>query len=99
MPTAATGRPIKVQPAPKTLRTNCLKAGKPGLEFRDSAARLDAGLREMNAPRPGSWFSISGNKGEPIAGKHAAALRDLLFSWWEERFLQAHAGAPSIESK
>jgi len=29
----------------------------------------------------------------------AAALRDLLFSWWEERFLQTHAGAPSIESK
>ena len=29
----------------------------------------------------------------------AAALRDLLFSWWEERFLQAHAGAPAIESK
>jgi hypothetical protein len=29
----------------------------------------------------------------------AAALRDLLFSWWEERFLKAHAGAPSIESK
>ena len=28
----------------------------------------------------------------------AAALRDLLFSWWEERFLQADAGAPSIES-
>jgi hypothetical protein len=26
----------------------------------------------------------------------AAALRDLLFSWWEERFLQAHAGAPAI---
>jgi hypothetical protein len=29
----------------------------------------------------------------------AAALRDVLFSWWEERFLQAHAGAPSIESQ
>jgi hypothetical protein len=29
----------------------------------------------------------------------AAALRDLLFSWWEERFLQANAGAPSIESE
>jgi uncharacterized protein len=28
-----------------------------------------------------------------------AALRDLLFSWWEERFLHAHAGAPSIGSK
>jgi hypothetical protein len=29
----------------------------------------------------------------------AAALRDLLFSWWEERFLQAHAGAPAIETE
>jgi hypothetical protein len=29
----------------------------------------------------------------------AAALRDILFSWWEERFLQGHAGAPSIEHK
>jgi hypothetical protein len=29
----------------------------------------------------------------------AAALRDLLFSWWEERFLKAHAGAPAIESE
>jgi uncharacterized protein len=29
----------------------------------------------------------------------AAALRDLLFSWWEDRFLQTHAGAPSIGSK
>jgi hypothetical protein len=29
----------------------------------------------------------------------ASALRDLLFSWWEERFLQAHAGAPSIGNK
>ena len=29
----------------------------------------------------------------------AAALRDLLFSWWEERFLLAHAGAPAIESQ
>ncbi|QDW40034.1 urea carboxylase-associated family protein [Bradyrhizobium sp. KBS0727] len=30
-------------------------------------------------------------------GDDAAALRDLLFSWWEERFLLAHAGAPAIE--
>jgi uncharacterized protein len=26
----------------------------------------------------------------------AAALRDVLFSWWEERFLSAHSGAPAI---
>jgi uncharacterized protein len=25
-----------------------------------------------------------------------AALRDILFSWWDERFLSAHSGAPAI---
>jgi uncharacterized protein YcgI (DUF1989 family) len=29
----------------------------------------------------------------------AAALRDILFSWWEERFLAAHSGAPAIEGE
>jgi len=29
----------------------------------------------------------------------AAALRDLWFSWWEERILLAHAGAPAIEKR
>jgi HPt (histidine-containing phosphotransfer) domain-containing protein len=49
-------------------------------QLRDAAAKLDAGLREMNAPRPAGWFALSGDtgaKGEPISGKHAAALRDL----------------------
>jgi HPt (histidine-containing phosphotransfer) domain-containing protein len=49
-------------------------------QLRDAAAKLDAGLREMTAPRPASWFALSGDtsaKGEPISGKHAAALRDL----------------------
>ena len=27
---------------------------------------------------------------------HAAAPRDVLFSWWEERFLTAPGGAPDI---
>jgi len=26
----------------------------------------------------------------------AAALRDILFTWWEERYLQAGSGAPAI---
>jgi two-component system chemotaxis sensor kinase CheA len=49
-------------------------------QLRDATAKLDAGLREMTAPRPASWFALSGDtsaKGEPISGKHAAALRDL----------------------
>jgi uncharacterized protein len=35
----------------------------------------------------------------PIYGDDdAAALRDVLFSWWDERFLSAHSGAPAIGS-
>lgn len=50
-------------------------------QLRDASAKLDAGLHEMNAPRPASWFALSGDtgaKGEPISGKHATPLRD---SW------------------
>src|SRR5258708_6549824 len=49
-------------------------------QLRDAAAKLDEGLRQMNAPGPASWFALSGDpgaRGEPISGKHAAALRDL----------------------
>ena len=49
-------------------------------QLRDASAKLDAGLSEMNAPRPASWFALSGDtaaKGEPISGKHAVPLRDL----------------------
>src|SRR5258707_5328080 len=49
-------------------------------QLRDATAKLDAGLREMTAPRPASWFALAGDtsaKGEPISGKHAPALRDL----------------------
>ncbi len=49
-------------------------------QLRDSTAKLDAGLRAMNAPRPASWFALAGDtsaKGEPVAGKHAAVLREV----------------------
>src|SRR5271169_6301218 len=49
-------------------------------QLRDATSKLDEGLRAMNAPRPASWFALSGDtsaKGEPISGKHAAALREL----------------------
>jgi two-component system chemotaxis sensor kinase CheA len=50
-------------------------------QLREASAKLDAGLGEMNAPRPASWFALSGDtaaKGEPISGKHAIPLHD---SW------------------
>jgi two-component system, chemotaxis family, sensor kinase CheA len=54
-------------------------------QLRDAAGKLDAGLHEMNAPRAANWFALSGDtsaKGEPIAGKHATALREL---WSKEQ--------------
>jgi two-component system, chemotaxis family, sensor kinase CheA len=49
-------------------------------QLRDSATKLDAGLKEMNAPRAASWLSWFGSSaanGAPISGKHADELRDL----------------------
>src|SRR5579859_3831471 len=54
-------------------------------QLRDAATKLDDGLHEMNASRAASWFALSGDtsaKGEPISGKHAAALREL---WAKEQ--------------
>jgi two-component system chemotaxis sensor kinase CheA len=61
-------------------------------QLRDASTKLDAGLREMNAPQPASWFSMTGGAystegdtsaaGAPISGKHAPALREL---WAKEK--------------
>ena len=32
-------------------------------QLRDASAKLDAGLRVMNAPRSASWFALSGDTG------------------------------------
>src|SRR5271167_4685675 len=54
-------------------------------QLRDASGKLEAGLKDMDAPRPASWFAMLGDTaatGEPISGKHAAALRDL---WSKEK--------------
>jgi two-component system chemotaxis sensor kinase CheA len=60
-------------------------------QLRDASTKLDAGLREMNAPLPPGWLSMTGGSystdgaaasGESISGKHATALRDL---WSKEK--------------
>lgn len=54
-------------------------------QLRDAATKLDAGLQDMTAQRPSSWFSLSADtsaRGRPIAGKHAATLREV---WAKEQ--------------
>jgi two-component system, chemotaxis family, sensor kinase CheA len=51
-------------------------------QLRDATAKLDAALREIDAPRTDSWLSFAGVADEPIAGKHAGMLQDL---WMKEK--------------
>ncbi|AML50443.1 DUF1989 domain-containing protein [Falsihalocynthiibacter arcticus] len=43
-------------------------------------------------------FNAIANR-ELYGADDGAALRDILFTWWEERFLQAKSGAPSLETQ
>jgi hypothetical protein len=66
-------------------------------EFPNTPIRITELAVELS---PEEFAAFKAVKRSDIYGEDdAAALRDLLFSWWEERFLNAHAGAPSIESQ
>src|ERR1700675_4675918 len=56
-------------------------------QMRDATGKLDAGLREMNAPTAASWFSMTGSSysmgdgaapagGEPFPGKQPRGAAD-----------------------
>jgi two-component system, chemotaxis family, sensor kinase CheA len=57
-------------------------------QLRDAAGKLDNAMRELNAARRARWFGANDADGasigtnEPIAGKHAATLKDL---WSKEQ--------------
>jgi hypothetical protein len=91
------------QRTPKDFRNFAIKSDRPlrrdptyRPEFPNTPIRITE-LPVALSPKEMAMFDAV--KRRDIYGDDdAAALRDLLFSWWEERFLQAHAGAPSIES-
>src|SRR5450631_514449 len=92
------------QRTPKDFRNASIKSDRP--LRRDPAYRAEfpntpivvTELSIALAPDEIAMFNAV-KRTEIYGDDDAAALRDLLFSWWEERFLQAHAGAPSIKSK
>jgi uncharacterized protein len=92
------------QRTPKDFRNPTIKTDRPlrrdpaySPEFPNTPIRIT----ELPVALSGEEFAaFQSVKRTDIYGEDdAAALRDLLFSWWEERFLQAHAGAPSIEGE
>ena len=92
------------QRTPKDFRNRAIKSDRP--LRRDPAYRAEFPntpivVTELPVPlAPDEIAMFNAVKRSDIYGDDdAAALRDLVFSWWEERFLQAHAGAPSIGTK
>jgi len=91
------------QRTPKDFRNSTIKADRPlrrDPAYRPEFPNTPIGLTELPiALSPEELATFNEVKRTDIYGDDdSAALRDLLFSWWEERFLQAHAGAPSIKS-
>jgi uncharacterized protein len=92
------------QRTPKDFRNPAIKADRP--LRRDPAYKAEfpntpivvTELPIRLAPDELAMFNAV-KRADIYGDDDAAALRDLLFSWWEERFLQAHAGAPSIGNK
>jgi uncharacterized protein len=95
---------LRSQRTPKDFRNPTIKADRAlrrdssyRSEFPNTPIRITELPVELSAEEFAAFKAV---KRTDIYGEDdAAALRDLLFSWWEERFLQAHAGAPAIESE
>jgi hypothetical protein len=92
------------QRTPKDFRNPTIKADRPlrrDTSYKPEFPNTPIRVTELHiALSPEELATFRSVKRTDIYDKDdAAALRDLLFSWWEERFLQAHAGAPSIESE
>jgi len=91
---------LRSQRSPNDFRNPTIKA--------DRALRRDPAYRPefVNAPiaetevavalAPDELALLRALAPDIYGGDDAAALRDILFSWWEERFLQANSGAPAI---
>jgi hypothetical protein len=92
------------QRTPKDFRNAAIKSDRPlrrdpayKAEFPNTPIVVTELPVPLDADEVASFNAVK--RSDIYGDDDAAALRDLLFSWWEERFLQAHAGAPSIESK
>jgi hypothetical protein len=92
------------QRTPKDFKNSVIKTDRPlrrdpsyKAEFPNTPIRVTELPVTLSAEEAAMFNAVK--RSDIYGDDDAAALRDLLFSWWEERFLQAHAGAPAIESK
>jgi uncharacterized protein YcgI (DUF1989 family) len=94
---------LKSQRTPKDFRNPVIKADR---ELRKDPAYAPAFTNvpivetELAIPLSAEELAMLERLKLPIYGDDlGAALRDVVFSWWEARFLTGASGAPAIESK
>jgi len=94
---------LRSQRTPESFRVRNIKADRElradpmyQPEFRNVPLTVEDVAVELSANEMAALAAVR----QPIYGDDdGAALRDVLFSWWEERFLAGSSGAPVISNK
>jgi uncharacterized protein YcgI (DUF1989 family) len=92
------------QRTPRDFRNPTIKADRPlrrDPAYKPEFPNTPIRITELPVPLSANEMAMLAavKRADVYGSDDAASLRDILFSWWEERFLQGHAGAPSIEHK
>jgi uncharacterized protein YcgI (DUF1989 family) len=91
---------LKSQRTPRDFRNPNIKADRALLRdptYRPEFANVPIRIDDVPVVLTAEEWALLQRVKLPIYEDDAAALRDILFTWWEERFLAAHSGAPAIE--
>ena len=94
---------LRSQRTPKDFRSSTIKASRALVrdpDYRAEFVNFPLALEDVPVALTAQDEELLRKLGLPVYGADsAAALRDILFTWWEERFLAAaQSGAPAIDA-
>jgi uncharacterized protein len=91
---------LKSQRTPKDFKNSKIKTDRElhrDLSYVPTFANVPLDVESLAIPLSAQEASLlAKTKLESYGDDDAAALRDIFFTWWEERFLAASSGAPAI---
>ena len=93
---------LKSQRTPKDFRNPVIKADRElrrDPAYAPEFANVPIRVSDVPIALSAEEFAMLQRVKLDIYADDGAALRDILFTWWEERFLAGHSGAPAIEGK
>lgn len=94
---------LRSQRTPKDFRNPIIKADRalhPDPDYRPEFPNVPLSVETLTIPLTTEEHAMLDALRLDVYGSDdGAALRDIVFTWWEERFLEGSSGAPAIESK